>query len=545
MKPPSSTIEALFVVVVVVVVVPLGGRSQYQAGAWLLRTPLSSRAYCNGVHRHHHHCRRYVSSVPPLQQTPRRDITGRQWARYIRRRRRARWCLQSSPSDNDDSAASVAAAATHLSEDNDDDEENEIEIRNLSVRQLKAELAELKQPTDDAFEKEVLVQRLAKARRSQRQERCNAKNNGNGSSNNSDDGGGGSSTLRVPLYFVNMDRMNVAAVNMPNGGGITIEPSEQPYPAIQITIPNNNSGNLKGDKGTLTLLLDTACSGLVLRPEIASKYDLPSYSTPVTMTGAGGTVSGTGLTQLSKFYVGGVEFGPLPASVQDIGALPRQLDGIIGLSFLNQFDCVELNFRDGAATFYRDAAPALPKHGNNDNGTGGNIRVVGETGMRMLPQLGIYTVPVLLDGRGPVGLLVDTGAACSILSWKGVSDLGLSKSSNFIRPLRVPTGAMGSDNVAMALTHRLNVSSKLELGGDRSLPGLSLSGPSRRLSIDIGQIPLLENLQKDSVGGILGIDALMRCEAVRIYCRGGSAAKKIVLLDYEDDFTGTNNVETV
>ena len=54
------------------------------------------------------------------------------------------------------------------------------------------------------------------------------------------------------------------------------------------------------------------------------------------MTGAGGTVGATGLTQIEKFSLNQDEkpgnanptFGPLPAAVQDIGALPSTLDGI-------------------------------------------------------------------------------------------------------------------------------------------------------------------------------------------------------------------------
>jgi len=75
MRHPPSTIGALLVVVVVVVMSP-GGRRQCQAGAWLPRPPLSPRrAHHNGVHHRHHHCRRCVSSAPPLRQAPRRDMT--------------------------------------------------------------------------------------------------------------------------------------------------------------------------------------------------------------------------------------------------------------------------------------------------------------------------------------------------------------------------------------------------------------------------------------------------------------------------------------
>ena len=140
----------------------------------------------------------------------------------------------------------------------------------------------------------------------------------------------------------------------------------------------------------------------------------------------------------------------------------------------------------------------------------------------MIGSLGIFAVPVYLGGRGPVDLLVDTGASCTLLSWKGVGDLGLSATSSAVKPLTTRMGAMGSDNVALELTHRLHVSSKLQLGSTTAPEeGLSLAGESR-LPIDVGRIPILESLASQGVGGILGVDVLMRCSAVRFSCRGSS-----------------------
>jgi len=104
-----------------------------------------------------------------------------------------------------------------------------------------------------------------------------------------------------------------------------------------------------------------------------------------------------------------------------------------------------------------------------------------------------------------------------------VADLGLDqRTSKQVQPIpgAAMMGAMGSDNVAIRLTHRLNVSSQLTIGprATSGLSGLSLAG-SNRLSIDIGQIPILDALQSEGVGGILGIDALMRCALVRLECR--------------------------
>lgn len=53
-----------------------------------------------------------------------------------------------------------------------------------------------------------------------------------------------------------------------------------------------------------------------------------------------------------RFTFGDKTYCPLPAAVQDIGALPSTLDGIIGLSFVNQFACVEMDFKGGFVTLY-------------------------------------------------------------------------------------------------------------------------------------------------------------------------------------------------
>ena len=146
--------------------------------------------------------------------------------------------------------------------------------------------------------------------------------------------------------------------------------------------------------------------------------------------------------------------------------------------------------------------------------------------MDYLPRLGLYTVNVFFGGRGPVKMLVDSGAAGTYLNWKGVEDLGLSrtKDASFIQRLNIPMGAMGSDNVAMALTHRINVSSQLQVGSSSrnpdGLPGISLKD-SKRLTIDIGDIAVLEMVKGEGLGGILGIDALMRSSKVR-FCFQGS-----------------------
>ena len=362
------------------------------------------------------------------------------------------------------------------------------EIRSLRVKEIKAELSALSISTADAFEKEELVKRLYEARKNGAK---TTKRTSSSTSNVSDH------VVHSTLYFTSMDSNRI--ITAKNDAAISIEPSDQPYATVQIDVANPYGPDFK-----LSLLLDTACSGFVLRPSVVSKYNLPQLSTPVTMTGAGGTAGGTGLTQINRFMFGGVPFGPLPAATQDIGALPSSLDGIIGLSFLNQFACVEMDFRNGSVTLYKnERRPPVPE----------GLDVVAEAEMS-LTKLGIWTVDVTLDKRGPVKMLVDSGAASTFLNWKGVSDLSLSRNSPLVESLSSPMGAMGSDNVAMTLTNRLTVRQNLNLGLRPLHSGLPVSGDG--ITIDIGEIAVLDTLSSDEVGGILGIDVLMQCAVVRM-----------------------------
>lgn len=403
-----------------------------------------------------------------------------------------------------------ASSAASTSTEKDEELEGQ-QIRSMRVKGIKDELAQLNVSTDDIFEKEELVQRLVRARRRNEGEDVR-KSSGPPSHRNAEN-----NVIVVPLYFTTLDASKkIAAVNM-EGGGISISPSDQPFATIQIDVVGGGTKK----SFPLLLLLDTACSGFVLRPSVVENYDwLPKLSNPVTMTGAGGTVGAAGLTQIERFTLGNDSsqsvFGPMPAALQDIGGLPSSLDGIIGLSFLSQFESVEMDFMQGRLSLYKSGRGRA-----NDDGS-----VVGRATMDYLPRLGLYTVNVFFGGRGPVKMLVDSGAAGTYLNWKGVEDLGLSrtKDASFIQRLNIPMGAMGSDNVAMALTHRINVSSQLQVGSRSrnpdGLPGISLKD-SKRLTIDIGDIAVLEMVKEEGLGGILGIDALMRSSKVR-FCFQGS-----------------------
>jgi hypothetical protein len=163
------------------------------------------------------------------------------------------------------------------------------------------------------------------------------------------------------------------------------------------------------------------------------------------------------------------------------------------------------------------------------------MSIVAEGSLDMT-KLGIYTVDTILDGRGPVKLLVDTGAASSFMNWSGVADLGYSSSSEQIEPIRDAIGAMGADNLALQLTHRYvlkrrwNIQTKDKAEGIYS-PGIGLRGTKfdAGLKVDIGNLPVLDALRSDGAGGILGADLLMLCDVVRFTGLNG-ALPRIILI---------------
>jgi hypothetical protein len=95
-------------------------------------------------------------------------------------------------------------------------------------------------------------------------------------------------------------------------------------------------------------------------------------------------------------------------------------------------------------------------------------------------------------------------------------------------PVFYPT--VGSDNMANPLTHRIYVSSRMSLTS-ASDDGVSLAD-ERRLAVDIGDLPILQQLRSQGIGGILGLDVLRRVDMVRLRCRGSQANLEI----YEKGF---------
>jgi len=251
----------------------------------------------------------------------------------------------------------------------------------------------------------------------------------------------------------------------------------------------------------------------------------------VSMTTAGGTASGAGLSEIDRFVLeDGSEFGSLPVAVQDIGALPPTVDGIVGLSFLNQFKSVVFDFARGelillktdVAARTKNTAPMPPPLQEEDSTLTTTMELITDAPMNYC-RLGIWTADVLLDGRGPVRMLVDTGATATYLNWNGIiNDMNLSK--NPPHPLvernRESLGAMGADNQALALTHRFVLKRRFMLdrvgSSDQFMTGLDLTEDGGVVDIDIGDLPVLEQLQSERVNGILGSDLLMRCDVLQL-----------------------------
>ncbi len=301
----------------------------------------------------------------------------------------------------------------------------------------------------------------------------------------------------VPLVFYSLESFR--AVDATNAAqSIYVRPSPGQFACIKAELPYNCE--------TLTLLVDTACSGLVLRPSSVSRLKIQTFKNTFGRMAAAGGNTKTGVAQLESLKIGEMTTGAMPAAVQDIGALPSGIDGIIGLALLNQYATVDMSFQTGRLQLYR----------RHMNPTIEGMVEVARTKMNE-SRLKIYTARVILDGRGPVTMLVDTGAASSILNWRGLGQMGLERTSSEISPTPTDIGAIGADNNALRLTHRYVMRKGFNLANEGRLPGVRLGST---VNIDIGDIPVLESLANENVGGILGSDLLMQSDVVRLHFRG-------------------------
>jgi len=432
-------------------------------------------------------------------------------------------------------------------------------VRKKRVKEIKEELKSLGLRTDDVFDKEELVMRLAvalmKADTADASEKVSDESSSSSSSSSTASSPSATVTSQqssskrpnspneivLPLHKVSMEGVRPVDAISDRLGSVKIDGCYTALRTITLTLPSSE---------TFSVMVDTACSGLVLRPSTVQRLGLPVQggggTGPVSMTTAGGTASGMGLSQLERFRTeDGSEFGPLPVAVQDIGALPPTVDGIIGLSFLEGFFGVVLfDFDRGELVLRKRRRDGSDDDGDNDEVTKEQDRVlekVSDVEMRRC-RLGIYAVDVVLDGRGPVRMLVDTGATATYLNWNGIErDMNLSRNPPhpLVQQNRESLGAMGADNKALSLTHRFVCQRRFQLeesgGGIRNqfLTGIDLTvnrsdggdGGDGGVDIDIGDLPVLEQLQSDGVNGILGADLLMRCDVLRLSFAQSSACR--------------------
>jgi len=431
-------------------------------------------------------------------------------------------------------------------------------LRSMRVKEIKVELESLNVSTQNALEKEELVQRLYKARiglnssvgannndesekgkKKKKRRRYDdddmigqtksvdeTESNGNSNPSNTAPTNGNGWTITTPFIYYGLDPRSVAAQNSEE---IYIRPSPGKYAAIKVQLTKGQSKSIE-----LTLLVDTACSGLVLSPNAVTRANQQCPGIIEMVSNGGATMTMAGSSQgaaiakwdsYTKMKVGGVEvnLNSNLAACQDIGALPAGLDGILGLSFLDQFACVDFDFVNDELRLDRTDPNPLISNGKD---------VVAQ-GPLSLSKLRIYSADVTLDGRGPVRLLVDTGAASSFLNWKGVSDMRLSSSSPQIEPIREQIGAMGADNLALELTHRFKLKRRWNTVAENNAVGDFCPGIGLRddefFDIDIADLPVLETLKGDGVGGILGADLFMMCDVVR-FCRLNGRSPTMILM---------------
>jgi predicted aspartyl protease len=369
---------------------------------------------------------------------------------------------------------------------NASDLDAEIEsVRSMRIKDLKLELDTSLIDYSDVLEKEELVRRVVQARKHDTLRAAAVKSkNGYATPNRA---------IVVPLFVITPSSRKLTLTDEIS---MAIDTGDE-FPAIQIKIPLAPGSK---NEHTLTLLVDTACSSLVLRPTIPRQLGLPLLSSPAsTMTGASGVGAGAGhITQLPRFYLDGHqcrhEFGPLPAALQDIGVLPSVLDGIIGMTFLSRFEAVDFDFESSRLIFHIEPPGQNINHGST-------------APMQMIGSYGIYAVDAWLDGRGPIRLLIDTGASSTFINPQGVKDLGFQMVD--LEPIN-SMGAVGSDNVAMSMTHRFFINKSICLG-DGGRGRIKLMDP---FEVCVAEIPILASMP--NVGGILGIDALRQCQYLRV-----------------------------
>jgi hypothetical protein len=445
-------------------------------------------------------------------------------------------------------------------------------IRSMRSRELKSELESLRVQASDVFEKEELVRRLYNARVMMQRRRTATNDDDYGTRGTNtkkkkrrryeddyDDvdivtkgeeettsprARDGSLTITAPFIYYDLgpSKPVIAVRDGADDGTVYIRPSPGRYASIKVRLLNKKTSSSTNDDDDemvveWTLLVDTACSGLVLSPNAIKRANdkcpntIQIANNAGTMTMAGSSSGGT--TSVASWDERRVKMtvenvlidGNNVAACQDIGALPVGLDGILGLSFLGRYACVDFDFANNELRLDREGRDSYIS----------NIDDVVARGALSLTRLGVYAADVILDGRGPVKMLVDTGAASTFLNKRGVVDMRLSLSSSpQIEPIRgEQIGAMGADNLALTLTHRFRLRRRWNLVAENTslgdfCPGIKMQDGEVK-DIDIGDLPVLDVLARDGVGGILGADILMMCSVVR-FCGLNTGSPTIIIM---------------
>lgn len=377
------------------------------------------------------------------------------------------------------------AATRLLSQRNDFDAAEDVGA--LSARELKRELRALGVSTDSFFEKSELVEALLRARES------------------------GAAAPKAPpagrrlpppdaTVAMNRFRLGNGAVEATNGP-MTLRPD-----AAGDFFSVDCSCDVGTGQRTMKLLVDTACSGVVIRPASASRLGLSMISTQsASMTAAGGTSAVQQIARIDAFALrqkGSGERVPLlrslGAAVQEVGALPGEVDGIIGLAAFQQYGAFAMDFAAGDLELFREPPELLEAS-----------RAV-KVPVR-ISSIGVPSAEVEVNGEGPIKMVVDTGAASSFVNWAAMAALGCPKGSpdggvHGLRRLAGSAGAMGADGAAIPLTHTIDARSVRFASaiGEDSL-GSRVAGD---VSLEVGELPVLQALAADGVTGVLGMNVL-------------------------------------
>jgi len=309
----------------------------------------------------------------------------------------------------------------------------------------------------------------------------------------------GSSSVKVTVPLVILQQNGIVDLMSKNSNAILRPSSLGRFIACRVKAPGGHK---------LLMLLDTACSGVVLRPRAARRIGLSIQSSPLVMSGAGGNLR-PDIASVPWLEFDGkpsVRTGAHVIPVQEMNALPDDLDGIAGLSLIKALGvAVDFDFVASEARFYKQHPTMIPP---------GRVSV-GAADMAYTRD-GIPTVDLWINGRGPAKLIVDTGASSTIFGWSkgGIESLGLSRpplrKGNDILILLQSTGAMGADGAALELTHRLH----LQRASFQANSAVNII--KEKVDIDIGDLPIFEELRSEGVGGVLGTDVFMQRAVLRV-----------------------------